>query len=444
MPSDHSFASASSSLSGAVLSSSESSVALSSSQFWVTTLSSSQTDLTVSSRRYNGALSLSQSHFALSSSQPRATFPSNKLNITSVTQSSNQFGVTLSSASSQSHGTLSLSQFHAAPSSALTTLQEGIKNTDRLGGTTSMYSTLETLQMLGSFFLSDRTILSTNNTIRTRKTSTSSLVWYPAFATQPWSAFNESLPVNSEFMQDTIYASGQSGLTLVRTSSITSGHSASLISRTIFQLHQPVESSNTLYSTNDNSNEDNAGISTKTSASPRSSLSVGGDLPLSRTKPPSLDISASSTHKTSNLIILTHEDSLVKGTPDNSAAIYSLHQESMEKTQHTSLHSLAIIHNQTGLAGVASDSTSSTSKESIMNSLYNEASSRKSWNYNLHSSSKSDISNIYFSVSLDDMSTDTLTFSSMSSWNRSIIASRFYRKDVHDQQKVFFVDEAFS
>lgn len=449
MPSDHLFASASSSLSGAVLSSSEASVALSSSQFRVTTLSSGQSDPTVSSRRYSVTPSSSQSHVAISSSHPRVTLPSSPADVTvslNPVVTSQSHGTPRSSelgnlpSSSQSHGTLSLSQFHGTPT-ALTTLQEGIGNTDRLGVTTYMYSTLEAFQMSSRSFLSDKNILSTNNTNGARWTNTSTLIWYPTLSNfkTHWSAFSQSVSMSSEFMQSTFYASGQSGLGLVGTSSITSGQSASLISRTIFHLHQSVESSHIVYTTNDNSNQDNAGVSVETSATSQSSF--GGDLPLSRRKPSSLDISASSTHKTSNLTIPTHEDSLVTDSSVNSVDIKSLLQESMQKTQHTSLHSLAIIHHQTGLAGMAShttDPTSSTSKASISNSFHNEVSSRKSWNYNLHSSSESDISNTYFSASLDDMFTDTLALSSMSSWNRSIIAS------VGFIEKTFMINKKFS
>lgn len=460
MPSSHSGASASPSHSKSfILSSSQTSVASSSSQLNRVTQSTSQSDpsVTPSSNQSRDTLSSSQSRVTSSSSQPRIMLPSSPTGVTRQSslsemtlssfvisksfQSSNQFVVTLSSSqshdspppsqfrislfSSQSHGSLSLSQFHGASSSALPTPQEEVKHTDSLGETTYMYSTLEALQMLSSSFLSDRTI-SRSNTNSARKAGISTLVWYPTlsnFKTQPWSAFNESLPVNSELMEDTVYASGQPGLTLVSTSSVTSGYSASLISRTILQLHQSVESSHAVYASKGNSFHDNVGLSTKTSASLQSSLSVSGDLPLSEMTLSSLVTSQSSTNKTSNLANQAHEDSLVTDTPFNSVAINSLHQDTIQKTQYTRLHSLAYMHNQTGLAGIvphATDSTSSSSKPSILNSYHNGASSWESWVYNFHSNSKTSIIDAYFSAYVDDMSTNTLAFSNIPSWNRSI------------------------
>ncbi|KAL9955531.1 hypothetical protein ACROYT_G036867 [Oculina patagonica] len=416
-----------SSHSDVILPSSQASVALSINQFRVTTLSSNQSDpivpsagysVTPSSSQFRVTLSLSHSHVTLSG-QPPVTLSSSP---TGVTLSSNQFGFTLSSiqfhgtllpsqsrtthSSSQYQGALSPSQFHGTPSSALPTPQEGVQNTDSVGGTTYMYSTLEGFQMLSSSFLSDRTIHRTNNTNSARKTSISTLVWHPTLSNFK----TQSLP-----REDTVHASGKPGLTLVSyTSSITSGYSASLISRSILQLHQSVESSHTVYASNGNSFQDNIGLSLKTSASLQSSLSVSGDLPLSQMK------------LSSNLTNPTHEDSIVTDAPVNSAAISSLHQESIQKTQYTSLHSLAYMHNQTGPAGIAphaTDSTSSTSKASSLDSHHNGSSSWESGNYHIHSNSKSSIRNAYFSASVGDTSTNTLAFSSIPSWNKSIIAT---------------------
>ena len=425
---------------------SEASAALSSSQFHVTTLPPSRP--TVSSRSYSVTSSSSQysnqSRVTLSSGQPLAPLPPSP---TSVTISSNNFGVTLSSSQShvtlapsqsrislsslrsQSHGTLSLSKFQGTPSSALPTSQEGIANTVTLEGTTNMYSTLEALKMLSSSFLSDRTIPRTNSANNAGKTSISTLIWYPTvsnFKTQPWPALSKSLPVNSKLIEDNVYASGQPGLTPVSISSITSSYSAFVISRTIFQLRQSIESSHAIYATNGDSSLNKVGLTRKTSASLHSSLSVSGDLPMSQMKPSPLVISQSSTNKASNLTNLPHEDSLVTGTPASSVAVDSLHQEPIQKTRYASLLNLVYMHNQTGLAGIishATDSTPSPSKASILNSHHNEESSWESWNYHFYSNSKSNIRNAYFSTSVDGTSNNTLALSSIPSWNRSIMAT---------------------
>lgn len=417
-PSHFSGGTASSSHSTVTLSSSSpASVELSSSQVRVT-LSSSQTVSTVFSSFCSVAPSSSQSHVTLSStpSQYRHTLSSSER---LVTLSPSQLGVTLSS--SESYGTLS---------TALTTLQETIENTDGLGGTT--YSTLEAFQILHGSFLFDRTISVThyrNSAIDStaRKTNIPTLIWDPTsshFPKQSKSAFHESMSVNSELMQDTVYASGQARHNLVSTSSLTSGNSTSVISPTIFQLHQSAEISHAVHAISGNTSQDTVGLAINTSASLQP-LSVIGDIPLSRVKLTSLTISQVSTNEMSNLSNLSHEDALVTGTPISSLTITFLHQETIQKTQYISLHSFANIPNQTSLTGIAShatDSTNSTSTASISNSHHSgPSSSWNSWNYHFHSNSKSSTSKAYSSTSVDHRFIGTIAFQSVPTWNRSTI-----------------------
>ena len=368
---------------------------------------------TMSPSPASGVQSSSQILVALSSSQANSTVPSN---FRSVTPSSSQFPITLP---------LSLP---VAPFTTKTTLHETVQRL--FEGTTS--NAVETFQIINSSIPFDATISRTDH-INSAVDSTLVETNIPTlmgnqtlslFLTQSKSPFHKSVSLNSEFMAATV---GQASHNLASTSSLTSDNSTSVIFSTMFQLHQSAKVSYTVPAMNGNSFQGTVGLSTKTSASLQSLLSVIGDIPLTRVT--SLTISWSSTNEKSSLSNESYEDSLVTDTvaPISPLTITSLNQEAKQNTKYISLHSFANISSQISLTGIASHSTDSTqystSTASISNIHHSEpSSSLDSWNYHLHSNSKSSSSEAYSSTSVDYRYTDQHGFQSVPIWNRSTIA----------------------
>ena len=408
MPSTLSSGTISASHYGVTLSLSPPSGAPSSTQFLVA-LSSIQTDPIVPSSLRSVTPSSSQPRVTLPLSQYRLALPSSQL---PITPSLSQLGVTLSS-----------SKFRGTPFTTLSTLQETIQRTRGLGGTTSNAS----VQILNSSNPFDGII---SLTYYTNRATDSTLVetnmmgdqTLLLFLTQSNSPVHKFMSLNSELMADTLE---QVGHNRASTSSLRSGNSTSVISSTIFQLHQSAEMSPAVPAMNGNSFRGTVELSTKTSASLQSLLSVTGEIPLSR-RVKSLTISLSSTNERSSLSNVSYENSLVTDTLIASlTTINSLHQETKQNTQDISLNGFANIPSQTSLTSItseATDSTSSISTASISNSHYSEpSSSSDSCNYHFHSNSKSSSSKVYSRTPVDHRFPDTLAIQRVPIWNRSTI-----------------------
>lgn len=393
------------------------------------TISSSHYGVILSSNPPTGARPSTQFLVALSPSQTDPSVPSSLSNVTpsSSRRTSSQLPVTPSP--SQIGVTLSSSKFRGTPFTTLTALQKKIQSTRGLRETASnaVEASVQTSHSSSPFdgiilrtyyttSATDSTLVETN--IPTLMGDQTLLL----FLTQSKSPFNKFVSLNSELMADTVERASHNRAS---TSSFTSGNSTSVISPTIFQLHQSVEMSPAVPAMNGNSFQGTVGLSTEASAFLQSLIPVTEDIPLSR-RVESLTISLSSTNEKSSLSNVSYENSLVTATPVAPlTTINSLHQETKQNTQYITLHGFANIPSQTSLTGItshATDATYSTSTASISNSHHSEpSSSSDSCNYHFHSNS-SYSSTFYPRASVAHMFTDTRAIQSVPIWSRSTIA----------------------
>lgn len=393
------------------------------------TISSSHYGVILSSNPPSGARPSTQLFVALPPSQTDPTIPSSLRSVTpsSSRRTSSQLPVTPSP--SQLGVTLFSSKFRGTPFTTLTALQKTIQSTRGLGRTASnaVEASVQTSNSSNPFdgsisrtyytnSATDSTLVETN--IPTLMGDQTLLL----FLTQSKSPFNEFVSFNSELMADTVE---QGSHNRASTLSIKSGNSTSVISPTIFQLHQSAEMSLAVPTMNGNSFQGTVRLSTKASASLQSLIPVTEDIPLSR-RVKSLTISLSSTNEKLSLSNVSYENSLVTDTPVAPlTTINSLHQETKQNTQYITLHGFANIPSQTSLTGItshAADSTYSTSTASISNSHYSEPSS--SWdscNYHFHSNSNYS-STFYYRAFVAHMFTDTRAIQGVPIWSRSAIA----------------------
>ena len=393
------------------------------------TISSSHYGVILSSSPPSGARPSTQLFVALPPSQTDPTIPSSLRSVTpsSSRRTSSQLPVTPSP--SQIGVTLFSSKFRGTPFTTLTALQKTVQSTRGLGRTASnaVEASVQTSNSSnpfdGSISRTYYTNSATNSTLV--ETNIPTLMGDQTlllFLTQSKSPFNKFVSLNSELMADTVE---QGSHNRASTLSITSGNSTSVISPTIFQLHQSAEMSLAVPTMNGNSFQGTVRLSTKASASLQSLIPVTEDIPLSR-RVKSLTISPSSTNEKLSLSNVSYENSLVTDTPVAPlTTINSLHQETKQNTQYITLHGFANIPSQTSLTGItshATDATYSTSTASISNSHHSEpSSSSDSCNYHFHSNS-SYSSTFYPRASVAHMFTDTGAIQSGPIWSRSAIA----------------------